>query len=405
MTLSPGLLCLALSSCAGSTTSQQKVVRGSTDIFTVACFYFDFDDVYVGSVRTALDQSLSTAGITYKEYDADNDQTTQNKQIDKAIAEGANVLVVNLVSSGNTEQADTICQEAEAAGIPIIFFNRPVEAPGYEGMILNYYDNIAYVGTDAEQGGRLQGEMIGDYLVEHYDEVDLNGDGRISYALFKGQAGNIGADYRTKYSVEVANEILAEHGYPELVYFDESSIDHFQLDLTGSWSLASAQDYMMTDLLYYNEDEGNMIELVIANSDAMAEGAINALQAFGYNDGEEGHTTIPVFGVDASEAGKKLIAQGFMTGTVKQDDHAMAVCISKLVQNVYNGKDLFYAMDDYPRDEENGIDAKILLPYSVYEPDDASSDSGEGDEAADESAGSTASADGSDASVGSASGA
>ncbi len=369
VTLAPGL-CLALASCANSPIGRRQVARGSDDVFTVACFYFDFDDVYVGSVRTALNEDLTAAGIPYKEYDAGNDQPTQNKQIDKAIADGADTLIINLVSSGNTEQADMICQSADSAGIPAIFFNRPVEAPGYEGMILNYYDNVAYVGTDAEQSGRMQGKIIGDYLVEHFDEVDLNGDGRISYTLFKGQAGNYGADSRTKYSVEVANEILEEHGYPDLAYFDESSIDRFQLDLTGSWSLESAQDYMMTDLLYYNEEQGNMIELVIANSDAMAEGAINALQAFGYNDGEEGHTTIPVFGVDASEAGKELIAQGYMTGTVKQDAVAMAACISELVQNVYDGKDLFSGMDDYPRDEENGIESKILLPYSAYEPED-----------------------------------
>ncbi len=285
VTLAPGACCLALAACANPVSGPRQIERGSSDTFTAASFYFDFDDVYVGSVRTNLNESLT--------------------QIDKAISDGADILIINLVSSGNTEQADTICQTAEAAGIPVVFFNRPVEAPGYEGMILNYYDNVAYVGTDAEQSGRLQGQMIGDYLVEHFSQTDLNGDGKITYALFKGQAGNIGADYRTKYSVEVANEVLANSGYPELVYFDESSIDHFQLDLTGSWSLESARDYMKTDLLYYNEDEDNMIELVIANSDAMAEGAIEALQAFGYNDGDEGHTTIPVFGVDASESGKR----------------------------------------------------------------------------------------------------
>lgn len=379
VTLAPGACCLALAACANPASGSRQIERGSSDTFTAASFYFDFDDVYVGSVRTNINESLTAAGIPYKEYDAGNDQPTQNKQIDKAISDGADILIINLVSSGNTEQADTICQTAEAAGIPVVFFNRPVEAPGYEGMILNYYDNVAYVGTDAEQSGRLQGQMIGDYLVEHFSETDLNHDGKITYALFKGQAGNIGADYRTKYSVEVANEVLTNSGYPELAYFDESSIDHFQLDLTGSWSLESARDYMKTDLLYYNEDEDNMIELVIANSDAMAEGAIEALQSFGYNDGEEGHTTIPVFGVDASESGKRLIAEGYMTGTVTQDAHAMAVCIGRLVQNAYNGRDLFYAMDDYPRDDENGIETKILLPYSIYEPESTPPDSVPGD--------------------------
>ncbi|HBJ10518.1 MAG TPA: LacI family transcriptional regulator, partial [Ruminococcaceae bacterium] len=37
----------------------------------------------------------------------------------------------------------------------------------------------------------MQGEMIGKYLVENYDKLDLNGDGKISYVMFKGQEGNM----------------------------------------------------------------------------------------------------------------------------------------------------------------------------------------------------------------------
>ena len=48
------------------------------------------------------------------------------------------------------------------------------------------------------------------YLVENYDKVDLNGDGKISYVMFKGQEGNPEADYRTQYGVEDANAVLAE---------------------------------------------------------------------------------------------------------------------------------------------------------------------------------------------------
>ncbi|MEI3182954.1 MAG: hypothetical protein V8S98_06175 [Lachnospiraceae bacterium] len=37
----------------------------------------------------------------------------------------------------------------------------------------------------------MQGKLIGDYLVENFDKVDLNGDGKISYAMFMGQLGNV----------------------------------------------------------------------------------------------------------------------------------------------------------------------------------------------------------------------
>ena len=58
----------------------------------------------------------------------------------------------------------------------------------------------------------MQGEMIGDYLVENYETVDLNGDGKISYVMFKGQEANAEAEYRTQYAVEDADKILADAG-------------------------------------------------------------------------------------------------------------------------------------------------------------------------------------------------
>ena len=363
------IVCLALSACARSSERGRSASAGSpTGTFVAPIFYYDYDDVYISSVRNALTADLASERITYQEYDADHDQIAQNTQIDRAIADGASILIVNIVNSGSAERTDVICQKAASAQIPLIFFNRPIEEEGYEGVILDYYDNIAFVGTDSAEAGHLQGQMIGEYLTEHYDEVDLNGDGRISYAMFKGEAANAEAIYRTIYSVEDANAILKAAGYPDLAYFDPESVDKFQLDLTGSWTRESVKSYMTTNLVHYNEENGNMIELVIANSDSMAEGAIDALQTFGYNLGTSDSTTIPVFGVDASAAGRELIAQGIMTGTIAQDAQAMADCIAEMTKNAKDGKDLLDGMDAYPRDTEFGRERMIVLPYSIYSP-------------------------------------
>ena len=363
------IVCLTLCTCAQNPERNGSTANGSpVEDFVASIFYYDYDDVYISSVRNALTADLASKRITYQEYDADHDQIAQNTQIDKAIEDGASILVVNIVNSGSAERADAICQKAASANIPLVFFNRPIEEEGYEGVILDYYDNVAFVGTDSAEAGHLQGKMIGEYLTEHYDEVDLNGDGHISYAMFKGEAANAEAIYRTKYSVEDANAILKSAGYPELVYFDPTSVDKFQLDLTGSWTRDSVMSYMATNLVHYNEENGNMIELVIANSDAMAEGAIDALQTFGYNLGTPDSTTIPVFGVDATDAGRELIAKGIMTGTIAQDAQAMADCITKMVENAKNGKDLLEGMDSYPRDTEYGRKRMIVLPYSIYSP-------------------------------------
>ena len=200
----------------------------------VAVFYYTYSDTYISSVRTALDKALTDAGIKFQNYDSNSNQTTQNEQIDTAISQGANLLIVNIVTSGSVDASQAIVDKASAAGIPVIFFNRAVESDEEEGKVLGAYDKCAFVGTDAPEAGHMQGKMIGDYVLENYDTVDLNGDGKISYAMFMGQLGNVEAIYRTQFGVEDANAVLTEAGKPELEYFDASNTDKYQVDQEGN---------------------------------------------------------------------------------------------------------------------------------------------------------------------------
>ena len=331
---------------------------------TVGVFYYTYSDTYISSVRTALDESLKAAGIDFQDYDANSNQTTQNEQIDTAISTGANLLIVNIVTSGSVDASQAIVDKAQAAGIPVIFFNRAVESDEEEGKVHGSYDKCAFVGTDAPEAGHMQGDMIGKYLVENFDAVDLNGDGSISYAMFMGQLGNVEAIYRTQYAVEDANKVLTEAGKAELQYFDSSNKDCYQVDQDGNWSATAANNYMNTNLSQYNKENNNMIELIICNNDGMAEGAISALNDKGYNLGDGTSTTIPVFGVDATDAAKQLIADGKMTGTIKQDAEGMAEAIAFLTQNVAEGKAVMDGTDSYNISEN--VSNKIYIPYAAY---------------------------------------
>ncbi len=349
----------------GSSTGGASTPAASGSATKAAVFYYSFSDTYISSVRTALDAQLEAAGIEYTDYDGNNNQTTQNEQIDTALSSGYNLLIVNMVTSGSSDTATAIADKAKAAGVPVIFFNRAVEEDGNEGAVLGAYDNIAFVGTDPAEAGHMQGKMIGNYLLANYDAVDLNGDGTIQYAMFMGDASNVEAIYRTQYGVEDCDAVLTEAGKPALEYFDSANTNKYQLDMNGAWSAQAAQEYMQTNLSQYSEANGNMIELIICNNDNMAEGCIAALQAAGYNNGE-GTTTIPVFGVDATDSAKALIAAGNMTGTIKQDADGMAGCIALLASNVASGSDLLAGTDSYTKDTANGLDNKIFIPYQEY---------------------------------------
>ena len=354
------VMMLGLLAGCGSKTTEQPSTSGTenteTAALNVGVFYYDYSDVYISSVRSSMDEQLKAMGVNYTNYDGAGNQAQQTDQINTAISNGANLLIVNIVETSSPDAAQQACDAAKNAGIPIIFFNREVS-----DNVVNSYEQCAFVGTDAAEAGHMQGEMIGDFLLENYDTVDLNGDGTISYVLFKGQEGNAEAEYRTQFSVEDANAKLTEAGKNELAFYDPANTSKYLVDTTGAWSAQAATDYMTTILASYSEANNNMIELVIANNDGMAEGAIAALQAAGYNTGEEGSKTIPVYGVDAMDSAVQKIENGQMTGTVKQDAAGMASTIMTLVENVNSAAELMANTDSYNVDE--GV-AKIRVPYA-----------------------------------------
>ena len=272
-----------------------------------------------------------------------------------ALAKNSRLLIVNVVDTGSDDAAQNIVDLAKAKNVPVIFFNRSVNE-----KVVSSYEKCVFVGTDYEEAGHLQGKMIGDYVLKNYDKLDLNGDGKISYAMFKGQEGNMEAIARTQYAVEDANKILTAAGKSELVFFDSHNTNKYQVDQNGQWSSAAATDYMNTNLSQFNEGNGNMIELVIANNDEMALGAITSLQTKGYN--KEGGKLIPVFGVDATEAAKNAIKEGSMVGTIKQDAAGMAEAISTIAQNMLNSKSFFEGIT-----AENVVGTwRVNIPYATY---------------------------------------
>ena len=322
----------------------------------VAVFYYDFSDVYISSVRNSMNSQLDALGVKYNNYDGAGNQSQQTDQINTAIANGANLLIVNIVETSSPDAAQNAVEAARTAGIPIIFFNREVS-----NEVVNSYEKCAFVGTDAPEAGHMQGKLVGDYLLANYDAVDLNGDGTISYVMFKGQEGNAEAEARTQFGVEDANAVLTAAGKPELVYYNASATDKYLVDQGGKWSAQAANDYMSSILSEYSETNGNMVELIICNNDGMAEGAVSALQGAGYNTGDG--KTIPVFGVDATDSAKQLINEGKMTGTIKQDAEGMASTIVNLVSSVKNGGNLMDNNSSFNVDE--GV-AKIRVPYATY---------------------------------------
>mgnify|MGYP000757461128 CR=1 FL=1 len=116
------------------------------------------------------------------------------------------------------------------------------------------------------------------------------------------------------------------------------------------------------EAIMQNHPDG--VAIIVCNNDDMALGAINALVNAGYNlPGGEGCTVIPVFGVDATEAAKELIANKQMTGSIKQDAEGMADAVATITANLIAGKDKFEGLNE----SYEVVDGwTVNIPYSVY---------------------------------------
>lgn len=326
----------------------------------VAVSWYTFGDAFLSVVRESLNDALAAKGLTPNNMDSNTNQQQQTDAITTAAIIN-DAVVVNLVDSSASGTAANIMAICQEAGKPFVFFNRSIAQTDAEAEALCKEYGTWYVGTVAEEAGMMQGDMIGDYVLANYDAIDLNGDGVISYIMFKGDDANQEAIYRTQYGVENADAKLTAAGKPALSFYDAANAKKYLVDMDGAWSAKAAQEYMQAALAQYSEANGNMIELVICNNDEMALGAINALAEAGYNDGKG--KSIPVFGVDATDPAKEKIAQGVMVGTIKQDAAGMADAVATIIANLIAGND---ALADLNPSYKVVDGWRINIPYAAY---------------------------------------
>ena len=294
------------------------------------------NDMYLDLVSRAMQEALSRWANVEVLY-AQEDQMLQNEQIDTLLKKDVQALAVNIVE---TQAAARALDAIKKAGIPVVFFNREPDLNSLRG-----YSKTCFVGTNAIDAGLMQGDIITDLWRKH-PEYDKNGDGKCQYVMIQANLDNPEAVARTEYSVKQArtNGIsMQQAGETLLCNWDENMA------------------YQAMQLIFPYNDTG--IELIIANNDSMALGAIKALNESGYNL-EEGDPArfVPVVGVDAIPLAVEAIRKGVMSGTVVQDGEAMGKAVASILRNAVAGREylegLPYTWDD------SGI--AIRIPYSRY---------------------------------------
>ena len=325
--IAAGMLCcmciLGVNGCGqADSDNSQNVYVGVT--------YYDQSDIFLNELLDCFKKEIQDLESEEKKISvtiqgAGGSQRTQDDQVKELIDGGCNVLCVNLVDRTDRSEIIDLAREKQ---VPIIFFNRE---PVAEDMA--QWEQLYYVGAKAEESGTMQGEMAAE-AIKANPQVDRNKDGKIQYVVLEGEPGHQDTIIRTENAVE---SLKAEGIELEKLSYG-----------LANWNRAQAENRMSQMISQYQ----TKIELVLANNDEMALGAMDAYEKLNYTE-----STLPLFfGIDGTKVGLEAVRDSRLSGTVYNDKEGQAKAMAKLVEALVTGS----GMEDM--DFEN--QKYLYLPYA-----------------------------------------
>ncbi|TDC54541.1 sugar ABC transporter substrate-binding protein [Jiangella ureilytica] len=244
-------------------------------------------------------------------FNADQDEAQQAEQVDSAISQNVDVMVLDPV---NGVAAASLVADAQAADIPVIAYDRFIEGADY------------YTSFDNERVGELQGQALVDAVGGPGNILMLNGSpDDPNAAQFKAGA----------HSVIDASEltILAEYDNPDWSPDNAQSFTTDQLDTIDPTTLAG----------------------VYAANDGQAGGVIAALTGAGIAP----DALPPVTGQDAELAAIQRIVAGEQYMTIYKPIKGEAEGAAEMAISIVNGEEVADTTDF------QGVPSLILDPIVV----------------------------------------
>jgi D-xylose transport system substrate-binding protein len=225
--------------------------------------------------RAALEAELARLGARAVSADAQGSTEKQLADVEALVARGARVLVI---VAHDAEAMGPALALARAEGIPVIAYDRLIEAP-----------EVLYVSFDNREVGRLQARAV----------LRARPAGR--YVFIKGAPTDPNAD-------------LVHAGQLDVL---RASIDSGAVEVVGDqyvegWLPERAQQIMEQILTA----TGNGVDAVVCSNDGMAGGVVAALRA----QAMEG---LPVSGQDGDHAALNRVARGVQAVSVWKDARAL----------------------------------------------------------------------------------
>lgn len=307
-----------------SNAKVNRVASASLDlnnrrVINVGVLLYSFEDLFMNQLKENLQdiQNQNKDKVQFTFYDGKNNITIQDETLDSLLNSNIDLFILNLANTEESVIREFILK-VKQKNVPVIV----LEAfPKVISELSKYYDKVAFVGpADTKQAGIEQEKILVNQWNSNKEIIDKNNDNILQYILLKGEAGNPVAEERTSYLLSTIND--AGIKTEELA------------NINANWFEGLAKDSVENLLLRYD----GRIEAIIANNDAMAIGAIEALQKYGYTTGDK-LKYVSVVGIDAIPKARDLVDKGIMTGTVIQDSEVLAEGLYKVGMNLVNGEE------------------------------------------------------------------
>lgn len=248
--------------------------------------------------KAALKAADEIGGINLTTQDANNDVSKQLQYIETARNSGAKAIIVNMVDPSTAAQ----CVEA-AGDTPVVFVNRfPTD-----DSVLN--EKAVYVGSDEMTSGAFQAEWLANWAKE-------NGKTEVKYVLLNGTLGQTSTTNRTL----SFQQGMEEAGITATLVGEALACDYDR---------AKAMD-KFTPMIGTSE-----FDAIVSNNDAMALGAVEALESKGVDP-----SSLPIVGIDASKDGRVAIKDGKLAMSVFQDPAGQGRGALYAAVNLAKGNDI-----------------------------------------------------------------
>ena len=257
----------------------------------------NFDDNFQTVLRETARKHAEELGHSMQIEDAREDVGTQLSQIQNFIASGVDAIILAPVSAAASPQ---ITKMAKKANIPLIYVNRrPVDMDKLGGK-------STFVGSDETWSGTLEAFAMCNLAAGTGKGVILMGILTNEAAVTRTQ------DVREVVQLSMCKgiEIVAEH--------------------EAKWQRTEAAN-VIANLL----SSGTKFDMVFANNDEMALGAIQALKAAGISMKD-----VIVGGVDATLDALKAMKAGDLDVTVFQNANGQATGSVDAAISAMNGENL-----------------------------------------------------------------